>query len=137
MKILKLTIAVIALLFIGVAANASSKKVTSNDVVNTYINAISTGKTQGLDGILDSEMQFNTKRGDNITTIDKNSFLDFLEKNGSSAAPLNTSTTVMQEDDNMQKIKVEFKYDGFVRSDVLTLNHTNGWVITNITSTTK
>jgi len=137
MKTLKLTIAVLAFLFIGVTANAATKKITKSDVVNTYIDAIANGKTQGLDQVLDNEMQFNTKRGENITTIDKNTFLDFLAKNGSGATPLNTSTTVVQDDDNMQKIKVDFKYDGYVRTDVLTLSHTTGWVITNITSTTK
>jgi hypothetical protein len=137
MKTLKLTIAVLAFLFVGVTANAATKKITKSDVVNIYIDAIANGKTQGLDQVLDNEMQFNTKRGDNITTIDKNTFLDFLSKNGSGGAPLNTSTTVIQDDDNMQKIKVDFKYDGFVRTDVLTLSHTTGWVITNVTSTTK
>jgi len=136
MKTLKLTIAVMALLFVGITANAASK-ISKNDVVDLYISAIANGKTDGLDGILDNEMQFQTKRGEKITTIDKNTFLDFLEKNGTSGTPLNTSTTVIQQDDNMQKIKVDFKYDGFVRSDILTLSHTTGWMITNITSTTK
>lgn len=137
MKTLKLTIAVLAFLFVGVTANAAAKKITKSDVVNTYIDAIANGKTQGLDQVLDNEMQFNTKRGDNITTIDKNTFLDFLAKNGTGAAPLNTSTTVVQDDENTQKIKIDFKYDGYVRTDVLTLSHTTGWVITNVTSTTK
>lgn len=137
MKTLKITITVIALLFVGVTANAATGKITNSDVVNIYIDAIANGKVKGLDHVLDNEMQFNTKRGDNITSIDKNTFLSFLEKNGSGAAPLNTSTTVLQQDDNMQKVKVDFKYDGFVRTDVLTLSHATGWVITNITSTTK
>jgi len=137
MKTLKLTIAVLAFLFVGITANAATKKITKTDAVNIYIDAIANGKIQGLDKVLDGDMQFQTKRGDNITTIDKNTFLDFLTKNGSGAAPLNTSTTVIQDDENTQKIKVDFKYDGYVRSDVLTLNRTTGWVITNITSTTK
>lgn len=137
MKTLKLTIAVLAFLFLGVTANAASKKIDKTDVVNIYIDAVANGKTQSLDQVLDSEMQFQTKRGDNLTTIDKNTFLDFLKKNGSGAAPVNTSTTVIQDDDNMQKIKVDFKYDGYMRSDVLTLSRTTGWVITNVISTTK
>jgi len=137
MKTLKLTIAVLAFLFVGVAANAAARRITKTDVVNIYIDAIANGKTQGLDNVLDNDMQFNTRRGENITTIDKNTFLDFLTKNGAGAAPLNTSTTVIQDDENTQKIKVDFKYDGYVRSDVLTLSRTTGWVITNVTSTTK
>ena len=137
MKTLKLTIAVLAFLFVGVTANAVARKITKSDVVNIYIDAIANGKTKGLDQVLDNDMQFNTKRGENVTTIDKNTFLDFLEKNGTGGAPLNTSTTVIQDDENTQKIKVDFKYDGFVRSDVLTLRRTTGWVITNIISSTK
>jgi hypothetical protein len=134
MKTLKLTIAVLAFLFVGVTANAATRKITKSDVVNIYIDAIANGKTKGLDQVLDNEMQFNTKRGENVTTINKNTFLDFLTKNGSGAAPLNTSTTIMQDDDNSQKIKIDFKYDGYVRTDVVTLSHTTGWVITNVTN---
>ena len=136
MKTLKLTIAVLALLFVGVTANATTA-ITKSDVVNIYINAIANGKVKGLDNVLDEQMQFCTQRGANVNTISKDTFLDYLGKASDTTAPLNTSTTIMQDDDSSQKVKIDFKYDGYVRTDVVTLNHTTGWVITNVTSTTK
>jgi len=43
----------------------------------------------------------------------------------------------MQQDDASAKIKVEFKYDGYTRTDVITLNKAFGWEITSIDSTSK
>ena|ERR1700743_2720752 len=134
MKTLKLTIAVLALLFVGVTANAAKNATTKSDVVNIYIDAIANGKVKGLDNVLDEQMQFCTQRGANVNTISKDKFLDYLGKGSDTTAPLNTSTTIMQDDDSSQKVKIDFKYDGYVRTDVVTLNHTTGWVITNVTS---
>lgn len=141
MKTLKLTLAAIALLFVGIAANAAVKpasdKITKADVVNIYIDAIANGKSQELDKILDNEMQFNMKRGDKVNTMSKSTLLDYLNKSGASTPPVNTNTVVMQDDDTSEKVKISFNYDGFVRTDVVTLNHSFGWKITNVTSSYK
>jgi hypothetical protein len=141
MKTLKLTLAVIALLFVGIAAQAAIKtasdKPTKSDVVNIYIDAITKGTTKNLDKILDNDMQFNMQRGQRVNTLDKNTWLDLMGKTAVSAEPVNTTTTVLQDDDNTEKVKIEFKYPDFTRVDVATLNYSFGWAITNITSTFK
>jgi uncharacterized membrane-anchored protein len=141
MKTLKSTIAVIALLFVGIAANAAGKtkadKATKSDIVTIYINAISNSKADGLGKVLDDGFQFNMKRGENVNSIDKTTFLKSMANGSASNAPVNTNTIVMQDDDSSQKVKIAFNYDGFVRTDVVTLNYSFGWKITSVTSSYK
>jgi len=138
MKTLRMSLAVIALLFTGVAANAiekvnAGKAATKDDVLNTYISAISTGDTKSLDKVLNNDMQFNVKRGDNVTAIRKDDLLNQM-KNTTAVAPVNTTTTVLQSDDDSEKVKIVFNYDGYTRTDIVTLDRTLGWAITNVIS---
>jgi len=140
MKTLRSMLAVIALLVAGTAANAHVKTIggnaTTDDAINTYISAITSGKTSNLDKELDDNMKFSVHRGDNVNSINKDELLDNLKDTGASQ-PLSTKTTSLQDDDGIAKIKVEFIYDGFMRTDVVTLNKSTGWMITNVDSTTK
>jgi hypothetical protein len=137
MKTLKIGLAAMALLFAGATANAveksKSNQPTKDEIVNTYISAISTGNTKSLDKILENDMQFNSKRGNAVNTIDKNQLLDGM-KNTIATTPVKTSTTVMEDNDDSEKIKVVFNYDGYVRTDIVTLDHTFGWKINSVTS---
>ncbi|HEY4327300.1 MAG TPA: nuclear transport factor 2 family protein [Mucilaginibacter sp.] len=141
MKTLKSALTAIALLFICVAANATvnpnAGKPTKNDVVNLYTDAIAHGKTSNLDNILDEGLQFNIIRGDNVNTLTKSQFVNYLKNNSVSDAPASTNTIVLQEDDNSAVIKVEFKYADLTRTDVVTLENTGGWVITKVSSSFK
>ena len=137
MKTLKLGLVAIALLFVSVGANAVEKakgaKMTKDAVVNTYIDAISTGNTKALSKILDDDMQFNMQRGNNVNTISKETLLENMGK-VTAVAPIKTSTSVIQGDDNTEKVQITFNYDGYARTDVVTLNHTNDWSISSVTS---
>jgi len=128
MKTLKSMLAGIALLLAFVTVNASAKSHTSQptqtDVVNIYISAVSNGKVTDLNKVLDNEM-------------DKNELLDYLKNNTVAGVTVNTTTTVLSNDDGSAKVKVEFKYDGYTRIDILTLDKTLGWKITNVDSSNK
>jgi hypothetical protein len=141
MKTLKSILAGVALLFVCIAANAAVKHVSPNlskdDVVNMYINAIANGKTDNLDKAFDDNLQFNLQRGENVQTLDKDQLLSYLKGNTVSATPVNTTTDIMQEDDASEKLKIQFKYDGYTRTDVVVLNKTFGWQITNVSSSFK
>lgn len=137
MKTLKIGLAAMALLFAGFTANAAGKpastKPTKDEVVNTYISSISTGDTRSLDKILESDMQFNSKRGNNVNTINKNQLLDGI-KNTTATTPVKTSITVLADDEDSEKVKIVFNYDGYSRTDVVSLDHTFGWKINSVTS---
>ncbi|WP_158992056.1 nuclear transport factor 2 family protein [Mucilaginibacter sp. L196] len=139
MKTLKLMLAGIALLFTSVAANAAVKSAkngpTQSDVVNMYINAIKTGTTTDLTKILNSDMQFNLKRGENVNTLNKAQLLDYLKNNTVANPDVTTTTTILTDDGNAARVKVEFKYDGYTRVDEITLTKSSGWGIANVDST--
>jgi len=140
MKTLKSMLAAIIILFTSVAvSNAAVKpgQPSQNDVVNIYINAVSNGRATDIDKYLDDELQFNVHRGSNVTTLNKDQVLDYLKQSIGSNTPVSTNITVMQQDDGAAKIKIDFKYDGYARTDVVTLNKTFGWKITNIESTSR
>jgi len=137
MKNFKSIIAGAALLFICVAANAADKtriqKASQTDVLTTYIDDVSKGKTTGLDKMLAKDMQFNLKRGENVNTMDKIDVINALQ-NGTATTPLETKSTILQQDENLTKVKVEFKYDGYTRVDTVTITKLHDWQVTNVDS---
>ena len=140
MKTLKSVLAGIIILFSSVAASNAAVKhgqPSQNDVVNTYVTAISTGNGSDLDKFLDNDMQFNVHLGENVTALNKDQVLDYLKNNSSATSPVNTNVTVMQQDDNSAKIKVAFQFADYTRTDVVTLDKTSGWKITSVDSTSK
>jgi hypothetical protein len=141
MKTVKTVLAGIMMLLVCVAANATVKpatdKPTKNDVVNVYIDAIAHGKISNLDKFLDDNLQFNMKRGENVNTLNKNELMDYLKTNAMDDPSVKVTTTVQQEDDNSAVVKVDFAYTDYVRTDVVTLSNTNGWVVASVTSTFK
>ena len=141
MKTLKLMLAGIAVLFTSLAANANVKphkqSLSQDDVVNMYVNAINTGTAADLDKILNSELQFNTMRGENVHTLNKDQFENYVKGTSGSTTQATITKNVLSSDDNTAKIKIVFAYDGYTRTDVLTLDKTNGWEITVVDSSTK
>ena len=136
MKTLKSMLTGFVLLFICGAANAIPKhtvdKLTRDEVVKIYIDATISGNVSKLENVLADDLQFTIQRGDYVNTLDKDQLIDDLKKNTIADPSVKTTTTVMREDDNSAVIKVEFKYDGYSRTDEVTLNKTFGWVITNV-----
>ena len=136
MSTLKSTLAGIALLFICVTANAITKpatgKLTREEVVKIYIDATISGNVSNLNNVLADDLQFDIQRGDNVHILDKDQLIDYLKNNATSEPSVKTTTTVVQEDDNSSVIKVEFKYDGYSRTDEITLNKTFEWAITKV-----
>jgi len=140
MKTLKSVLTGIALLFICVAANATvnpiADKPTKTDVINTYIDAITHGKTNNIEGILDNSMEYDIQRGENVNTLTKDDLLAAI-KNAGIDANVTATTTIMADDDDASTVKVDFKYGDYVRTDVVTLSKTTGWVITKVVTSYK
>lgn len=141
MKTLKSILEGIALVFICVSANATTipatDQLTRDEVVKIYIGAITNGNVSHLNNVLADDLQFNVQRGKNVSMLNKNQLVDFLKNNVISEPSVKTTTTVEQEDDHSSVIKVEFKYDGYSRTDEVTLYKTSGWLITQVQSVFK
>ncbi len=140
MKTLKSVLTGIALLFICVAANATVKpiadKPTKTDIINTYIDAITHGKTNNIEGVLDNSMEYDIQRGDNVNALTKEDLLAAI-KNAGIDANVTATTTIMADDDDASTVRVDFKYADYVRTDVVTLSKTTGWVITKVVTSYK
>jgi len=140
MKTLKSMLAGIIVLFTCAAANATVRPViagpSQSDVVNIYISAITNGNATGLDKVLDNDLQFNVHQGEKVSTLNKGELMDYLKSNSVVSTSVNANTTILQQDDNSAKVKIDFKYDGYTRTDVVTLNKTTGWQIVNVDSST-
>ena len=142
MKTLKSMLTGIALLFVCVAANATVKSVTKDkptktDVVNMYIDAIAHGKTSTLENILDTDFQFNVKRGDNVNTLTKDQLIASLKNTSIDNTAVTTTITEVSDDDDASIVKVDFKYADYTRTDVITLSKSGGWNITKVVTSSK
>jgi methyl coenzyme M reductase beta subunit len=140
MKTIKSILAGLIILIASVATSNAAVKMggpSQNDVLNMYISAITTGKTTDLDKFLDNGLQYNVHVGEKTNTLSKEQLVDYLKNATIIDAPQNTVVTVVEQDDNVVKMKVELKYEGFTRTDVVTISKFFGWKITNIDSTSK
>lgn len=141
MKSLKLMLTGIAFLFVCAAASATvnpgNNKPTKADVVNTYINAIAHGKVANLENALNDSFTYNLLRGQFINTLNKEQLINYLASNPALNAAVTITTSIVQDDDDLLVEKVEFKYDSYSHTDMLTLNKSNDWEITKVVSVYK
>lgn len=141
MKTLKSIALGFILLTVFSAAKASSKPaavLTKDYVINTYIDAISHGKTAGLKDVFDPFAKFSLRRGDKVINYTKAEMLTAMQANHDVEQNCTIATSEMESNYNSSVVKVDMKYSGFVRSNYVTITNTDkGWKITNIYSEFK
>ena len=140
MKTLKSIVLGLALLVIcGVAkANTTDDATSPNYAINTFVDAMTRGKLAGLDGVLDKSAEFNMLRGKTVLSFGKNDMLVFFKENKNIEQSCTTSTSLVRSDDKVAIVKVDMNFDGFVRSNYVTIANTGkGWKITNVYSVFK
>jgi hypothetical protein len=138
MKTLKSILLGLALLAVGTAVKANNTNdgtLTENHAINTYVDAMTRGKLQGLNDVLDPSAQFSMLRGKTVLSFSKKQMLDYLQPNQNTEQTCTTSTSIVESNANIAVVKVDMKYEGFVRSNYVTIANTgNGWKITNVYS---
>lgn len=140
MKTLKATVMGVALLFVCALSQAApaAHNLSKEEVLDTYLNAVVHGKTAGIDDAIDDDATFYMKRGDNVNTLTKSQIISALKANENIEQDCNCTKTVIQNDDDISKIKVEMKYNDFTRVDVITTTHSgNKWLITSVETSYK
>jgi hypothetical protein len=111
---------------------------TKTHDINTYIDAMTRGKLQGLSDVLDQSAKFTILRGKDLTSFTKKQMLEFLQVNKNVEQTCTTNTSIVESNDDMTVVKVDMAFEGFVRSNYVTLANTgNGWKITNVYSVFK
>ncbi|MGF7081906.1 hypothetical protein [Mucilaginibacter sp. UYCu711] len=125
MKTLKSIVLGLALLVVGTIANAANKPaavLTKNDVLNIYVNAVVHGKLDGLDAVLDDNVKFVMQRGDNETILNKKNILESFKASENMEQGCTYTTTVVKDTKDGMIVKLEMKYDGYVRTNLITIS---------------
>ncbi len=130
----------LAFLAVCTVANAGTKpdkqkQLTRDYAIDTYVNAMAHGKLDGLNKVLDESVDFSMLRGNTVLSFSRKEMLDYFESNKNIEQPCTTTTTVIENHDNVEVVKVDMKFNGFVRSNLVTVSDTgDGWKITKVYS---
>jgi len=141
MKTLKTGIVGLAIVLTFGAANATTIKnnnygATVNEDVTTYVNAISHGELKGLNALLDDHLKYSVARGSETLVFGKAEFIQSVQADKNVEQNCTISTSVDDSTPDVTIAKVEMKYEGFTRTNYVTMvNSARGWKITNIYST--
>jgi hypothetical protein len=138
MKTLKSIVLGLALLAAGSAVNAhpiKTDRLTKTHAIDTFVDAMTRGKLDGLTDVLDKSAGFSMLRGKTVLSFSRKQMLDYLQSNKDTEQACTTSTSIVESDANVAVVKVDMKFDGFVRSNYVTIANTgSGWKITNVYS---
>ena len=138
MKTLKSLMLGLMLMVTGATVNAAvpvieSENLTKTYAINTYVNAMTRGKLDGLNDVLDRSVKFSMLRGKEMLSFDKKEMLGYMQKSKNVNQACTTSTTVVENTGDSSVIRVDMQFDNFVRSNYLTVANTgNGWKITKV-----
>lgn len=132
----------LALLVVCGAANANpvteNDNLTATHAINTYVDAVTRGKLSGLNEVLDQSVKFNMLRGKKLLSFNKKEMMDFFKGDKNIEQACVTSTSIVESNADLKLIKVDMKFDGFTRSNYVTVANTgDGWKITNVYSVFK
>jgi hypothetical protein len=141
MKTLKTLILGLSLMVVCSAVKADvpdAVKLTKTHAINTYLDAMTRGRLNGLNEVLDHSAKFSMLRGKSIMSFTKKEMTDYLKNQKNIEQVCTTSTEVVESNTDMAVIKVDMKFEDFVRSNYVTMVDTgNGWKITNVYSVFK
>jgi len=131
-----LGLAMLAIFGAAKATTNDNSKLTQTYAVNTYVDAMTRGRLNGLNDVLDNSASFSMVRGKQVLSFDKKQMLDYFKTNRNTEQLCTTSTSVVESNANIAIVKVDMKYAEFTRSNYVTIANTgNGWKITNVYST--
>jgi murein endopeptidase len=138
LKSIALGFALLATVCVAKAADKPAERLSKNYAINTYIDAMSRGKLQGMNEVLDATAKFSMLRGTKMLSYGKTEMLDFLKGSQNVEQTCTVSTSVVENNNDVSVVKVDMKYDGFTRSNYVTVANTGeGWKITNVYSVFK
>jgi len=137
MKTLVKTFAAAALIAISTFAMAAGKpdKKTINlssatDALDHYVDILTEGQSIGLEQLLASDF-IQKSQGASIKTNNRSEVIDFLKKQKGEKLNCKTSTEIIEASTNYAIAKVTMQFEGFTKSDLVTLINESGvWKVT-------
>ncbi len=140
MKTLKLFVPLLSLLIAFTTANAKNIPdegiFTKAHAIDTYVDAMTRGRLDGFDQVIDSSAKFTMLRKDKqLISCNKTQMISFLSKIRNVEENCTTSTTVIENTADMIVAKIDMQFEGFTRSNYVSIANTgNGWKIINVYS---
>jgi hypothetical protein len=141
MKTIKLFVPLLSLLIGFTTATAYTKPAddgiyTKTHAINEYVDAVTRGKLDGFDDVLDASVKFTTLRKDKkLVSYTKAEMMGFLKKIRNIEENCTTSTAIIENAPDMIVVKVDMQFEGFTRSNYVSIANTgNGWKIINVYS---
>lgn len=139
MKTLKLFVPLLSLLIVFATARAKAPDdgiFTKTHAINTYVDAMTRGKLDGFDLVIDSSAKFTMLRKDKrLISYTKNQELMFLNEIRNVEENCTASTTIIENTADMIVAKIDMQFEGFTRSNYVSIANTgNGWKIINVYS---
>lgn len=139
MKTLKSILLGLALIVTATVVKANdNEKLTKDHAISTYIDAVAHGKLEGLNQVLDNNVKFSMMRGNQVISFSKSEMLTSLQASKNTEQDCKVNTTTVENNGEVAIVKVELQYEGFTRSNLVTVSNTgSGWKITNVHSVFK
>jgi len=141
MKTLKAMMMGLALMLALGVANATPithHNSGKDEVVDTYMNAVVRGDMTGIAAAIDDDAQFYTMHSDRVSQQSKGQVLAYMKANPAVSQDCNCTGTVLQDEDDVYVKKVDVKYEGVTRTDVITAQRIgDGWKITKVETSFK
>lgn len=140
MKIVKLIVPLLSLMIAFTTATAKSifddGIYTKAHAIDTYVDAMTRGKLDGFDQVIDSSAKFTMLRKDKrLISHNKAEMMSFLNKIRNIEENCTTSTAIIQNTADMIVAKIDMQFEGFTRSNYVSIANTgNGWKIINVYS---
>ena len=136
MKTIKLLIPALVLTVFCMTAQAGNDNgdaAAKKHVISVYIDAMTKGNMTEIGNVLDPNVKLILPQGKHLSTYGRSDMLGFFKKVKNIQQDCTTSTTVVENDANMNVVKVDMNFNGFVRSNFVTLaNSGSGWKIINV-----
>jgi len=109
-----------------------------DEVVDTYMNAVVRGDMNGIAAAIDDDAQFYTMHSDRVTEQNKGQVLAYMKANPAVSQDCNCTGTVLRDEDDVYVKKMDVKYEGVTRTDVITAQRSgDGWKITKVETSFK
>jgi hypothetical protein len=143
MKTLKtIALALILVVTFGAAkantTKAPAEMLTVNHAITTYINAVAHGQVSDLSAVIDQDAKFTMLRGKKMLSFSKAEIVNSIQADENVEQDCVTTASVRETNNDLTVVKVDMKYNGFTRTNYVTLaNTTEGWKITNVYSVFK
>lgn len=125
MKTLKSIFLGLTLLIATTVANAKdfpAAALTKNDVLNTYVNAVVHGKVDGVENIFAKDVKFVMFRNEKEFNLNKTQLLESLKASENVEQNCTFTTSVVDESNSKMTVKLIMRYDGYVRTNTITIN---------------